>query len=115
MCVHLPYMTYNIITSKQYLSEGSIMASNTQSTERIDCRVTTDSKSLFVRAAELAGSSLSAFVIEATRERAIRIINEHESLVLNNEARDVFMNALTNPPAPSDALRAATKKYAVKD
>ena len=91
------------------------MAVDTRSNERIDCRVNSNSKSLFARAAKLAGSSLTAFVIEAARERAIRIINEHDRLVLNNEARDVFMNALANPPAPNAALRSAAEKYVVKD
>ncbi len=90
------------------------MATNTRSTERIDCRVSSNSKSLFARAAKLAGTSLSSFVIEAARERAFRVIDEHERLILNSEARNVFMNALTNPPAPNAALRAAVKKYAVK-
>lgn len=94
--------------------EDTAMAANTKSNERIDCRVTSDSKSLFARAAKLAGTNLTSFVIEAARERAIRIIDEHERLVLNNEARDVFMNALSNPPAPNAALRAAAEKYAVK-
>lgn len=82
--------------------------------ERIDVRVSSDSKSLFARAAELAGLSMTAFVIEAARDRAARLIAEHERLLLNNQARDVFMNALTNPPAPSDALRRAAQKYALK-
>lgn len=91
------------------------MATNARSRdERIDCRVNSDSKSLFTRAAELCGVNLSAFMIESARERAIRLIEEHERLVLNNEARDVFMDALTNPPAPNAALRAAAEKYAVK-
>jgi uncharacterized protein (DUF1778 family) len=82
--------------------------------ERIDCRVNSDSKSLFARAAELCGVTLTSFMIEAARERAVRMINEHERLVLNNEARDAFMNALSNPPAPNTALRRAVKKYAVE-
>lgn len=91
------------------------MATNARSRdERIECRVTSDSKSLFARAAELCGVNLTAFMIESARERAIRLIDEHDRLVLNDEARDVFMNALTNPPAPNAALRAAAKKYAVK-
>ncbi len=53
-------------------------------------------------------------MIESARERAIRLIDEHERLVLNNKARDVFMNALANPPAPNAALRTAAEKYAVK-
>ncbi len=88
------------------------MAANTPPrSERIDCRVTSDSKSLFARAAELCGVNLSAFMIESARERAIRLINEHERLVLGNTARDVFMNALQNPPTPNAALRAAADKY----
>ncbi len=82
--------------------------------ERIDCRVNSDSKSLFARAAELCGVNLTAFMIESARERAIRLIDEHERLVLNNEARDVFMNALSNPPAPNAPLRAAAERYALK-
>jgi uncharacterized protein (DUF1778 family) len=79
--------------------------------ERIDCRVSSDSKSLFARAAELCGVTLTSFMIEAARERAMHLINEHDRLVLNNEARDAFMNALSSPPAPNAALRRAAKKY----
>ncbi len=89
-------------------------AKNQTRDERIDCRVNSDSKSLFARAAELCGVNLTAFMIESARERAIRLIDEHERLVLNNEARDVFMNALSNPPAPNAPLRAAAEKYAIK-
>jgi len=81
-------------------------------TERIDCRVNLESKQLFARAAKVSGASISAFIIEAARKRAIHILNEHERLVLNNKARDVFMKALSSPPAPNAALRAAAKKYA---
>ena len=93
------------------------MATVTRQTrdERIDCRVNSESKQLLARAAKIAGSSITAFVIEAARERAARVITEHERMVLNDEARDVFMNALTNPPAPNARLRAAAKKHRSKD
>ena len=91
------------------------MSTNSNSrNERIDCRVNSDSKSLFARAAELCGVTLSSFMIESARERAIRLIDEHERLVLNNDARDVFMDAIAKPPAPNAALRRAAKKYALK-
>ncbi len=80
--------------------------------ERIDCRVSSDSKSLFTRAAELCGVTLTSFMVESARERALRLIDEHERLVLNNEARDVFLNALSSPPAPNASLRSAAEKYA---
>lgn len=88
--------------------------STSKKDERIDVRVSTDSKTLFARAAEISGLSMTAFIIEAARDRAARLITEHDRLLLNNEARDVFLNALANPPAPGDALRRAAEKYAVK-
>jgi len=91
------------------------MATNAHSRdERIDCRVSSDSKSLFSRAADLCGVTLTSFMIESARERAIRLIDEHERLVLINEARDVFLNALSHPPAPNANLRSAAEKYALK-
>lgn len=82
--------------------------------ERIDLRVNSEIKSLFARAAELSGQKLSSFVIEAVRERAVRVIHEYEQLVLDSEARDVFLSALANSPSPSNALRRAAEKYAIR-
>lgn len=91
------------------------MAKNTQSRdERIDIRINSESKSLFLKAAELSGQNLSAFVVESVRERAVRILEDYDKIRLNNQSRDIFLNALTNPPAPGEALRRAAEKYAVK-
>lgn len=90
-------------------------ATNSQSKdERIDFRVNSESKSLFLKAAELSGQNLSAFVVDAVRKQAIRVLEEHDKIRLNNQARDIFLGALANPPAPGDALRRAAEKYAVK-
>ncbi len=91
------------------------MATNSQSRdERIDFRVNAESKSLFLKAAELSGQNLSAFIVESVRKQAIRVLEEYDRVRLNNQARDTFLSALANPPAPSDALRRAVEKYAVK-
>ncbi|NOX43434.1 MAG: DUF1778 domain-containing protein [Gammaproteobacteria bacterium] len=82
--------------------------------ERVDLRVDAESKDLFLRAAEISGSNLSAFFIESARERAYRLIEEHDRVVLKNQARDIFLNALSNPPTPNKALQKAAKKHAVK-
>ena len=82
--------------------------------ERIDVRVNSESKSLFLRAAELSGQNLSAFIIEAVHERAIQTIEAYDRVILNNQSRQVFLDALANPPAPSEALRRAAEKYAMK-
>jgi len=91
------------------------MAKKSQSRdERIDFRVNSESKSLFLKAAELSGQNLSAFVVESVRKQAIRVIEEYDKIRLNNQARDIFLSALAKPPAPGNALRRAAKKYAVK-
>lgn len=91
------------------------MATNTQSRdERIDIRVNSESKSLFLKAAELSGQNLSAFIVESVRDRALRILDEHDRVRLNHQARDIFLNALSSPPAPAATLRRAADKYAVK-
>jgi uncharacterized protein (DUF1778 family) len=41
----------------------------------------------------------------------VRTIREQEVLTLNERAREVFANALLNPPAPSGRLVAAAKRY----
>ena len=82
--------------------------------ERIDVRVSAEFKSLFARAAEISGVNMSAFIIEAARERAMKLIEQYERVVLNNEARDALLKALANPPPPPDTLQRAADRYAMK-
>jgi len=42
---------------------------------------------------------------------AAETIRNHETLVLRDAARDVFINALLNPPRPNEALRSAARRY----
>lgn len=81
-----------------------------EKSERIDFRVRADFKALFARAAELSGTNLTAFIIEAARERASELIAQHERLVLNNAARDTLLAALARPPRPAPALVRAAKR-----
>jgi len=83
--------------------------------ERFDLRMSADIKTLVARAAEVAGTTMSAFMIETVRDRAIRLIEQQEQIVLNNKARDVFLNALAKPSAPNAKLRRASKKYQAEE
>jgi len=82
--------------------------------ERLDLRISADIKSLVARAADASGMTMSAFVIEAARERAAKLIEQQERIVLNNEARDLLLNALANPAQPATALTLAAEKYATR-
>jgi uncharacterized protein (DUF1778 family) len=44
-------------------------------------------------------------------DAAVRTIREQEVLTLNEHARDVFVRALLNPPAPGRRLVVAAKRY----
>jgi uncharacterized protein (DUF1778 family) len=82
-----------------------------QRSERLEARVSTDLKRLFERAAELRGITLTDFVISTVHDAAIRTVQEHETLQLNQAATRAVVDALLNPPAPNSRLRAALRNY----
>jgi uncharacterized protein (DUF1778 family) len=82
--------------------------------ERIDVRVSSEFKALFLQAAEISGVSLNAFITESVRERAMNIIEQHERIVLNNQARDMLLNAISTRAVPGKTLRRAANRFAVR-
>jgi uncharacterized protein (DUF1778 family) len=66
---------------------------------------------LIERAAELRGSTVTEFVVTSAQQAAAATIRDFETLVLRDQARDVFVNAILNPPPPNDAARAAAQRY----
>jgi uncharacterized protein (DUF1778 family) len=79
--------------------------------ERFEARISPAQKSILERAANLRGTSLTDFVISSAQEAATRTIKDFEILTLMDEARETFVNALLNPPAPNEVLRAAADRY----
>ena len=81
------------------------------STERLEARVPSEQKSFFQRAAALRGVSLTDFMIESMQQAAVKAVEEHDLLKLTAAERQIFIDALLNPPDPNEALRSATKRY----
>ncbi len=79
--------------------------------ERLEARIPPAQKRLLERAANLRGTSLTDFVLASAQEAATKTIKDFEMLSLCDEAREVFVNALKNPPAPNKALRTAAARY----
>jgi len=79
--------------------------------ERLEARVTPEQKKLIARAAALRGFSVTEFVVASAQQAASEAIKDFELLTLHNDARDVFVNAILNPPLPNEAARAAAKRY----
>jgi uncharacterized protein (DUF1778 family) len=82
-----------------------------QRAERLEVRTTSAQKRLIERAAELRGTSVTDFVVSNIQAAAAETIREFESLFLRDEAREVFVKALLNPPQPNKALKAAGSRH----
>lgn len=72
---------------------------------RLDLRVDEAEKALLNEAAALLHTSLSAFVLDAARERAESVIAERRRVVLDDETFDAFVAAL-DTPTDNPSLRA---------
>ena len=79
--------------------------------ERLEARVSQEQKDLLVRAATLAGCSLTEFMVRTLQEAAERVIQDHQTITLTPRDSAAFVDALLNPPAPNDALRSAAERY----
>lgn len=79
--------------------------------ERLEARLTVDQKRLIARAAKLRGTSVTDFVVASAQQAAKETIEDFEILRLRDEAREVFVNAILDPPAPNKAARMAAARY----
>lgn len=82
-----------------------------QRAARLELRTTRAQKQLIKRAAELTGVTTAAYIVSHVQEAAAATIRNFESLSLHDEAREVFVQALLNPPEPNEALKAAVVRH----
>lgn len=78
---------------------------------RLEARLTQEQKELLLEAAQMSGFSLTEFVVASALEAAKRMIQEQAVLKLSKQDREVFVNALLNPPEPGEKLRDSAKRY----
>jgi uncharacterized protein (DUF1778 family) len=79
---------------------------------RFDARLTRAQKELFEEAARIKGfKSLSEFVIFTTQEAATMIIERDKAILVSEKDKNIFFDALANPPKPNKALIKAAKAY----
>ena len=79
--------------------------------DRLGFRVDQQTKLLIERAAHLERRKLTDFCIAALTAAARRTIAEHETLTLSEADRQVFFDALINPPEPGDRLKRAVAAH----
>jgi uncharacterized protein (DUF1778 family) len=79
--------------------------------ERLEARLSREQKELIQHAADLAGRSLTDFVLSASQEAANKVIREYEVIGLTAKESENFVNALLNPPKPNAALKKAMQRH----
>jgi len=80
---------------------------------RFDARLNRDQKLLIQRAADLAGRSMTDFVLQSAEAAAERTIQERAMLVLSARDSLTIAAAILNPRGPGQTLRKAVRQYAV--
>lgn len=76
---------------------------------RLGFRVDDRTKEMVERAARLERRSLTDFCLTALADAAQAALARHETLALTARDRQIFFDALINPPRPNARLRRAFK------
>lgn len=71
---------------------------------RLEMRVTPEQEALIRHAADLEGTTITAFVLDTMTAQASTVIEAHRDLVLANEAFDRFLAELDKPAQPVPQL-----------
>ena len=79
--------------------------------ERLEARITTEQKKLVEHAAALEGRTVTDFVVTSVQDAARRAIETHGRLNLSLRDRQVFVEALLNPPPVNERLRETVRLY----
>ena len=75
--------------------------------ERIELRVAPSAKELIQRAMAISGLTAGDLAYEGARQ----VLADHERMELIGADRDAFLDALLNPPEPTEKLVAAIKRH----
>ena len=76
--------------------------------DRIDVRISKEQKELIKYASSLRGfKSLSEFIIYCVNAESQKIIMDNEKVLKTMEDKNIFVNAILNPPAPGEDLKKA--------
>jgi uncharacterized protein (DUF1778 family) len=75
--------------------------------ERIELRVAASAKELIQRAMAVSGLTAGDLAYEGAR----RVLDEHQRMTLVGADRDAFLDAVLNPPEPTDKLISALRRH----
>jgi uncharacterized protein (DUF1778 family) len=79
--------------------------------ERLEARLNPEEKKTIEMAARIRGATVTDFVVSSAKEAALRTIRDNDVLVLSEEARKVFVEALLHPPKANAKAMAAARRW----
>lgn len=72
--------------------------------DRVTARIPRANRLIIERAAAVYGATLNQFIVQSALDRASEILEREETLRLSERDALTFLNALENPPQPSQQL-----------
>lgn len=79
--------------------------------DRVTARIPHVNRLLIERAASVYGATLNQFIVQSALDRANNILEREETFRLSEKDSRIFLDAIENPPPPSDKLIAAFKAH----
>jgi len=86
-------------------------ASDTKEKERITARVPRDVRRTLEEAANLSGTTLNQFLVNAALREAHALIERDRIIALTQRDTNMLLALLENPPEPNERLKAAARAY----
>src|SRR5450830_1183738 len=83
----------------------------TQERERITARVSSAVAETLSQAAELAGTTMNNFVVQAALREAQRLIDREKAIYISRNDAAMLLDLLESPPAPNAALTTAFERF----
>jgi uncharacterized protein (DUF1778 family) len=83
--------------------------------ERIELRVTSAEKEMFIKAQKLSGDkSFSSFIVRVVKQQAEEIVAKNDRIIATEKDRKVFFDAVFADSKPNQNLIEAAKRYKSK-
>src|SRR5208337_1983762 len=92
-----------------YKKEDNMPRAAVDDNNRVALRVRPADKAVIMRAAALAQTDMTTFILRTVLREAQSVIEEHERVKLTQRDSRLVMELLENPPAPNAKLRKAAR------
>jgi uncharacterized protein (DUF1778 family) len=79
--------------------------------ERITARVSSNVAEILNSAAELTGTTMNGFVVQAALEKAQKIVDRENRIIITKNDAAMLLNLLDSPRKPNEAMQRAFKRF----